>query len=1033
MITVCTALAIVPSSAASYESDEYDAAKEGFTITVKDARGLNAGNFDPGMDVDAIKYLYDNGYNGYDTVGKKYIVEANDEGGYTIKEGTGKGYKFDDRSGILKKMDGNIPHFGGYWHSDEQGSLPINKFPIDMDIHLGDEPVKISGVRVYPRRDSDTSGAIKTYEVWVKFSSDDSWHYLYTDGNKSNVKSTITTSFGYNANVTDIRVRVTESYSAVLSKNVSAFGNYAYFNVGWVTVLKPYNDGSSVYSAAPATVTSANEIDELSVNAVNGRYGWDGLNTARALKGMDSDLSTVATTNGTVLMDLGQKVRFSGIRIYPPKDGQNFRNKASLHRYIKNIALFLTNNDELNMTYTEKANDDFYAEAGLSKVISSTLNLEDYYPAAASGEKDYTKPVTILFGRNITARTIALNSCSQVDINTDYDNGSKIDYGGVGEIRLIKADTADEKYFENTIEWNETPSVTFELSKSGNSEGTNAALFDRSIATSGSPNSQSIYRGYNTVGFNSGETVTMTVDLKKEYTFSAVRVFGRYGQPDQSLMRGILSFSDDGTNWADAYVHMDSKAGDTAINGNNIVRYSSTNDIYTDMKVKTFDGSYNVTARYIKIKVLKTLGNHFSAQEIALVNPDSTLTTLSVADFAGAAVDTRVAGSIEQSKTLDAAGSFVSEMSSEYSSAYSAAQSAYNSAEVKESLSVLFGTATATSPHTKGDGCVPTPTTTTDSGPSIDITPLTDGLISAETDIGRSFIARGDYTVFPNRNEYFHITLPVNTTDSFTAIRFYSRKGDDTTVYNLGNCAENVKVKLYGADGSENVESGVLTATKGRQYTSGSDIMYTDISLKFNDKAVRLTDVSKIEITVLMNFGGENGGNNHWGAEEVRLLNDSTVTNEKTVSELASELEDEEKKNSVKLEIIKAESGIYPATEATEEPKATAATGIIRFITKFNEIKEGTTVTEFGTYVITNENYEKNKELSNYPTAVASYTGKTPVVGDTFSVDVTGITETNWNTPVVAISFVKIEGYNNLIISDIKLLDKVDSANELSK
>ena len=90
-------------------------------------------------------------------------------------------------------------------------------------------------------------------------------------------------------------------------------------------------------------------------------------------------------------------------------------------------------------------------------------------------------------------------------------------------------------------------------------------------------------------------------------------------------------------------------------------------------------------------------------------------------------------------------------------------------------------------------------------------------------------------------------------------------------------------------------------------------------------------------------------------------------------------------------------------------------------------------MTEFGTYVITNEKYEKNKELSNYPTAVASYTGETPVVGDTFSVDVINIPNKYWNTPVVAISFVKIEGYNNLIISDIKLLDKVDSTNELSK
>lgn len=1021
MITVCTALAIVPSSAAAFESDEYDAAANGFAITVKDARGLNAGNFEPSIDYNALKYLYESGYAGNDAYGQyKISADTGSASGYKIEKVTsGRSFNIIDPSGILTKADKNAPHFGGYWHGGKSMSLPMNRFPIDMDIHLGDSPVTISGLRIYPRQDGSAGGGIKTFEVYVKFNSGDDWHYLYTDGNQNNTNTVITTAFGYNAAVTDVRIRVKATFSIVSGSDVFVGkGEYAYFNLGWVTMIKPYNNGGSAYSTAPKTVAGMDDIDEISsVKAINGRYGWDGVNTARALKGMDSDLSSVATTNGTVLMDLGQKVTFSGIRIYPPKDGGNYRTGTEYHKYIKNIALFLISLEEVNMAATG-ANENFYTSAGLTKIINRTLDLESYYPTLGS-EKDYTKPVTVLFGRNITARTIAVNSCSQVA------NG--IDYGGIGEVRLIKPDTTNDKYLEDTIDWDIFPSVEFELSNKGNSEGYDSALFDRNIATSGSPNSQSIYRGYNTVGFNSGETVTMTVDLKKEYTFSAVRVFGRYGQPDQSLMRGILSFSDDGTNWADAYVHMDSKAGDTAINGNNIVRYSSTNDIYTDMKVKTFDGSYNVTARYIKIKVLKTLGNHFSAQEIALVNPDSTLTTLSVADFAGAAVDTRVAGSVEQSKTLETAANFASSMSSDYSSAYSQAQSDYNSATVKESLDAAFGTASGTSDHTTNDGCSDI------YAPAIDLRSLTDGIISAETDVGGNYIARADHTVFYNANQRFYITIPVDTTDSFTGIRFYSRKGDIRTVYNLGNCAQNVKIKLYGADGSESVESGVLTATKGKQYTTGSDIMYTDISLKFNDKAVRLTDVSKIEITVLMNFGGENGGNNHWGAEEIRLLNDSTVTNEKTVSELASELEDEEKKNSVKLEIIKAESGIYPGAAATQETEATAATGIIRFITKFNEIKEGTTVTEFGTYVITNENYEKNKELSNYPTAVASYTGETPAVGDTFSVDVTGITETNWNTPVVAISFVKIEGHNNLIISGIKLLNNVDSANELSK
>lgn len=1028
MITVCTALAIVPSSAASYESDEYDAAANGFTVTVKDARGLNAGNFDAAIDYEAVQYLYENGYAGYDSYGK-HKIESNGSGGYTIDGEGGKTYTVPDPSGILTKADRNAPHFGGYYHSGKSSSLPMNKYPIDIDIHLGDSPVTVSGMRIYPRQDSVTQGGgIRAFEVYVKFGASDEWHYLYKDGRTTDIGSTIISAFGYNAAVTDVRIRVTDVYGRVGPDNLFVPKNsLSYFNIGWITMLKPYNAGGPEYAlGTPKTVTSAEDSDEMDVSLA--KYGYMNTGVKSDVRPtIDNDRTTGAQINGGLTMDFGKNITVSGFRYYPQ------RGKVGLYGFKTTLAGEAYSGTVFAPPYGVIQIDDaravtFSGDKGIDLAAKFDSLKKFDYPTV-NGEVDYTMPVTVLFDRNYTIGGLSLSGWHQ----TNGVAGESF----AGEIKLLKPDTTNDEYLKNTIEWNNAPSMTCEATAPGAKHvGKEWALFDRVVVTN-YPDVEDhyIYRGVNFAGLSSGNTVTMTIDLGKQYTFSAVRVVGRYGQPDQALMRGILSFSDDKMTWADAYTHTDTPGRPRTVSfgGNNLIKYSSSGSIYTDMKAKTFERNYNVTARYIKIKVLKTSGDHFSAQEIALVKPDSALDTLSVADFAGAAVDTRVAGSIEQSKTLDAAESFVSEMSSEYSSAYSAAQSAYNSAGVKESLSVLFGTATATSPHTKGDGCVPTPTTTTDSGPSIDITPLTDGLISTETDIGRGFIARGDYTVFPNRNEYFHITLPVNTTDSFTGIRFYSRKGDDTTVYNLGNCAKNVKVKLYGADGSENVESGVLTATKGRQYTSGSDIMYTDISLKFNDKAVRLTDVSKIEITVLMNFGGENGGNNHWGAEEVRLLNDSTVTNEKIVSELASELEDEEKKNSVKLEIIKAESGIYPGAAATQETEATEATGIIRFITKFNEIKEGTTITEFGTYVITSANHDNNSNLSDYSNSFASYTGETPAVGDTFSVDVTGITETNWNTPVVAISFVKIEGYNNLIISGIKLLDKVDSANELSK
>ena len=257
------------------------------------------------------------------------------------------------------------------------------------------------------------------------------------------------------------------------------------------------------------------------------------------------------------------------------------------------------------------------------------------------------------------------------------------------------------------------------------------------------------------------------------------------------------------------------------------------------------------------------------------------------------------------------------------------------------------------------------------------------------------------------------LTIDLKQETDFSAVRLFGRMcyAMSPTDVNLYFSNDNKKWTLA----SHNTDS--LTDKKIDDmfcYSKSGDI-YTDMKPNDGDSnySVRARYI-KIEIL--------KAGNSDYAAlSEIMLVKPGN--NVLSVDELNKKIAE----NSVKLEITSAESGIYPATEAT------AATGIIRFITKFNDIKEGTTVEEFGTYVITNENYNKNSDLSRYSDAFASYKNATPEVGDAFSVDVTNIAETNWNTPVVAISFVKIEGYNNLIISGIKLLDKVDSANELSK
>ena len=63
----------------------------------------------------------------------------------------------------------------------------------------------------------------------------------------------------------------------------------------------------------------------------------------------------------------------------------------------------------------------------------------------------------------------------------------------------------------------------------------------------------------------------------------------------------------------------------------------------------------------------------------------------------------------------------------------------------------------------------------------------------------------------------------------------------------------------------------------------------------------------------------------------------------------------------------------------------------------------------------------------------ATYVGEKPAVGDNFSVDVTGIPAGYFNEPVFALSFVKIKGYDNLILSGISTGATVNAENKLKK
>ena len=486
-----------------------------------------------------------------------------------------------------------------------------------------------------------------------------------------------------------------------------------------------------------------------------------------------------------------------------------------------------------------------------------------------------------------------------------------------------------------------------------------------------------------------GESAWVTVDLGEEYSasLSGMRLYNRFGWANQAISKAYIYLSDDGENWI---------RSDLATVSN------STR--YADIALK-FNGTvYDAKARYIRLEAVQVGGSdsnpHWGMEELELLNISGEAKTIdeiktaiiaSEAESAKAlinAINTRVTGSIENVNTINAA------------------RAAYDglSAEAKllvgeETLSVLTNAENALS------GVVKEIDTTPGSKSKISVTGisdhenvtllnpgrLTDGLFSPNGEVGNTYYSGADFAVYPKANEYLHLTVTMTEAQNVSGIRFYTRKAWNSANLNKNNNAKSAKVTLYSGDAY--VTSDIITLTPS------SDIIYCDAALKFNSEPITVTNVTKIEIIVL-----ENIYDAHWGAEELRLLEANGT--EKSVSDIAKTL--------VTLSTPTFESGVYGD-----------GTGIIRFFTKFESIADGAEIESFGTYAhVGSVSADMNDKC-------AKYEGETPAVGDNFSVDVTGITTGYFNEPVFALSFVKIKGYDNLILSDISTAATVNAENKL--
>ncbi len=555
--------------------------------------------------------------------------------------------------------------------------------------------------------------------------------------------------------------------------------------------------------------------------------------------------------------------------------------------------------------------------------------------------------------------------------------------GEAKTVTEIKTAVANSETLKLPAETAITMGATLSTANIGNLD----TLKDGIISTEGSKVSEAY--ATNAIYPATGSSAWIDCDLGKSIDYgtalSGVRLYNRFGWANQAISKAYLYLSDDGENWIKS----------------DLVTVSHTTR-YADIPAVFSGVTYNAKARYIRLEAVQVGGSdsnpHWGMEELELLNISGEAKTIdeiktaiiaSEAESAKAlinAINTRVTGSIENVNTINAARA-----------AYDGLSEKAKSLVDEGTLSVLTNAENALS------GVVKEIDTTPGSKSKISVTGisdhenvtllnpgrLTDGLFSPNGEVGNTYYSGADFAVYPKANEYLHLTVTMTEAQNVSGIRFYTRKAWNSANLNKNNNAKSAKVTLYSGDAY--VTSDIITLTQS------SDSIYCDAALKFNSEQITVTNVTKIEIIVLENIDKE-----HWGAEELRLL--ETNGTEKSVSDIAKTL--------VTLSTPTFESGVYGD-----------GTGIIRFFTTFDAIADGAEIESFGTYAHVGSVTKEN--------TCATYEGVTPKADDNFSVDVTGITKECFDKPVFALSFVKIKGYDNLILSDISTGATVNAENKL--
>ncbi len=795
----------------------------------------------------------------------------------------------------------------------------------------------------------------------------------------------------------------------------------------------PYGSDTNLFDKNISTASTGSEATKWQVNWAFCEAG-------------DSITFNISSENAIALSG----VRFYSLRVDNPTDGsyglRGAQRPAKIYvsvsadgvNYVKTDLLQETRSGEQEGFENNRWNQFALSFGGDTASVSGIKYIKLEVTATGGEEHFGVDEITLLNPDGGNTKTIAqLRTASFVAKTAELDsylvNGGlerkaildELDamYAALTGDELATISTAVEKYNEAKTAYEaakkEIPTVgnmkaesaiSYKSDESVNRTlGAYAKLTDGSVTKTNEKGQEggldTFCRGDWSIAGTNSSHVVVTLNIKNPVTFSGIRMYARKGDDHSNFDYNSLAKS--------VKITLYNANGNKITLTNTSPQYAVAGEkanAYADYLLLADNVNYaltDVTKIEFDILALNNNNQHWGSEEIRLITTDSatesTVTGIMVVPAIAAinAIgDYTVPGGLERGEKISAAEAELAKLSDpekanipeETMAKYNEYKNQYDTAvaTVTELNTVGNMTSSAEKFNRSDD---------TSAGSIGGAGVLTDGKVSTNDQTAKSAgYSRMTAVNVVTSDLYTKVTLDIASPVTFSGIRVYSSKADDTPVYAGSYVPENVTVELYDSRGNM-YKTGAIKMPRNWDKATGG-FPYSELTITDGSKNYAMTDVTKIVI----NITGLYDGYAHFCSEEIRLLMHKSGVETASVSDLL--------KNKVKLSTPTFESGVYGD-----------GTGIIRFFTTFDAIADGAEIESFGTYAHVGSVTKEN--------TCATYEGVTPKADDNFSVDVTGITKECFDKPVFALSFVKIKGYDNLILSDISTGATVNAENKL--